>query len=108
MSSEGRAITVLAGGREGKVFEDDLDLERNYSISNSAGHFATMLTLSSDRFAEQHPEQSFIHGFPGLVSTGLLGRSATGVLGGFFREQHSGGSWSLDGDGTAKNIGALD
>lgn len=76
MSKNGRAISVLAGGLEGKIFEDDLDLEHNYSVTNSAGHFAAMMTLAYDRMAEQNPEKSFIHPFPGLVNTGLLWRSA--------------------------------
>lgn len=85
MSSNARAVTILAGGQEGKIFEDDLDLERNYSIPNSAGHFASLLSLTTDAFAAQNPEKTFVHVFPGLVSTGLLGRSATGALGVLFR-----------------------
>ena len=130
MSPHGRAISILAGGQEGKIFEDDLDLERNYSIPNSMGHFAAMHTLAFDKLAAQNPEKGFLHVFPGLVSTGLLGRSATGVLGMLFRyvvepvlalfatkpeemgervlyygtsEQYAKGSWALDWDGTAKN-----
>lgn len=87
MSSTGRAITVLAGTQEGKVFEDDLDLERNYSIPNTMAHFATLMTLSYDHLAAQqeNTDKTFIHVFPGLVSTGLLGRSASGILGYLFR-----------------------
>ena len=85
MSKNARAVTVLAGGQEGKIFEDDLDLERNYSVTNSAGHFAAMLSLTNDKLAEQNPERGFTHVFPGVVSTELLGNSATGVLGYFFR-----------------------
>ena len=129
MSKNARAVTVLAGGQEGKIFEDDLDLEHNYSIGNSAGHFAAMLSLTNDKFAEQNPEKGFVHVFPGVVSTGLLGSSATGVLGYLFRwivqpilslfatkpeeagermlyygtsEQYANGSKILDADGTEK------
>lgn len=129
MSKNARAVTVLAGGQEGKIFEDDLDLERNYSVGNSAGHFAAMLSLTNDKLAEQNPEKSFVHVFPGVVSTGLLGNSATGVLGYFFRwviqpilslfvtkpeeagermlyygtsDQYATGSKILDSDGTEK------
>lgn len=129
MSKNGRAVTVLAGGQEGKIFEGDLDLQRNYSVANSAGHFSAMLSLTNDRFAEQNPEKGFVHVFPGLVSTGLLGNSATGVLGYIFRwivqpvmslfatkpgdagermlyygtsEQYATGSKILDSDGTER------
>ncbi|KAK5121687.1 hypothetical protein LTR85_004859 [Meristemomyces frigidus] len=125
----GRVVSVLAGGQEGKILEDDLDLERNYSIMQSASQFATMMTLSFDHLAVQSPQLGFIHVYPGLVSTGLLGRSATGILGYLFRYvlepvlglfaskpgevgermlyygtsgQYATGSWSLDWDGKAK------
>ena len=134
MSRNGRAISVLAGGQEGKIFEDDLDLERNYSIVNAAGQMVTMMTLSYDKFAQQNPEKSFIHAYPGLVSTNILANSAKGILGLFFQyivqpilsffaltplevgermlyygtsEQFSRGSWALDQNGTAQNVKAL-
>ena len=134
MSTNARVVTVLAGGQEGKIFEDDLDLERNYSIGNSTAHFASMLSLANDQFAEQNPEMGFVHVFPGLVSTGLLGNSATGVLGVLFRwvvqpvlslfamrpeeagermlyygtsEQYARGSKILDSDGSEKAEKAL-
>ncbi|RMZ08623.1 hypothetical protein D0862_03892 [Hortaea werneckii] len=81
MSEHARVLSILAGGQEGKIIEDDLDLERNYSIPASMAQFASMTTLSFDHLAKARPEKSFIHVFPGLTSTGLLGRSATGVLG---------------------------
>lgn len=130
MSAHGRAISVLAGSKEGKIFEDDLDLERNYTTMNAMGHFAALHTLSYDKLAEQNPERGFVHVYPGLVNTGILGKSATGILGFFFTyvlqpllspfatspgqsgelmlylgtsEQYAKGSWAVDSDGTAKN-----
>ncbi|KAI7499615.1 hypothetical protein KC367_g4313 [Hortaea werneckii] len=81
MSEHARVLSILAGGQEGKIVEDDLDLERNYSIPASMAQFASMTTLSFDHLAREDPKKSFIHVFPGLTSTGLLGRSATEVLG---------------------------
>ena len=129
MTKNARAVSVLGAGKEGKIFEDDMDLERNYSIPNSMGHFGTLMSLSYDKLAEQNPEKAFIHTYPGLVSSGLLGKSATGVLSMLFRyivepifslfaltpeeagertlyagtsEQYAKGSWTLDWDGTPK------
>ncbi|GIZ44733.1 hypothetical protein CKM354_000792400 [Cercospora kikuchii] len=129
MSSSARTISILAGGKEGKIFEDDLDLKKNYSVGNAAGQFATMMTLSFDNFSSQSENsgKGFVHVFPGLTSTGLLGRSAKGVLGIGMRwvvepllgalvmgkaedvgermlfyamsEEFGKGSWSLDWDG---------
>ena len=76
MAPGATAVSVLAGGMEGYIFEDDLDLERNYTIPNTMGHFASLHTLAYDKLAEQHPDKGFVHYSPGFVSTGLLGRSA--------------------------------
>ncbi|GAB1732894.1 hypothetical protein NU195Hw_g3018t1 [Hortaea werneckii] len=81
MSSHARVLSILAGGKEGRIIEDDLDLERYYSIPASMAQFASMTSLSFDYLAREYPRKSFVHVFPGLTSTGLLGRSATGVLG---------------------------
>ncbi|KAK5713894.1 hypothetical protein LTR17_017393 [Elasticomyces elasticus] len=134
MATHGRVISILAGGQEGKILEDDLDLERNYTIPQSAAQFASMMTLSFDHLAAQNAGKAFIHAFPGLTSTGLLGRSATGVLGVVFRwvlepllglfsakapdvgermlyygtaAEFAEGSWALDEKGVSKEVEAL-
>lgn len=133
-ANEARIVGILAGGQEAKIIEDDLDLAKSYSVGNAMGHPASMLTLSWDAFAEQNPDKAFLHVFPGLTSTGLLGRSATGVLGVFMRwvvepmlkltaskpedigermlfyataAEFAKGSWSLDWDGTPKENAVL-
>ncbi|KAI5361818.1 Putative short-chain dehydrogenase/reductase SDR, NAD(P)-binding domain superfamily [Septoria linicola] len=134
-SQNARIVSVLAGGKEGNLFEDDLDLKQNYSVGNAAAQFATMTTLSFDALAGHYPEKAFIHVFPGLTSTGLLGRSAKGLLGVVMRwvlepaislfasrpedvgermlyyataEDFANGSLSLDWDGTSKENEALE
>jgi len=137
LSSTARVISILAGGKEGKIFEDDLDLERNYSVGNAAAHFGSLMTLSWDHLAARPEKEgrSFVHIFPGLVSTGLLGRSAKGALGVFLRwvvepvlslfvarpeevgermvfvattqEGYGKGSWSLDWDGKTMEVDVL-
>lgn len=44
-------MSILAGGKEGEMIEDDLDLEHNYSMAQSAAQFASMTTLSFDHLA---------------------------------------------------------
>lgn len=77
MSERARIVSILAGGMEGKIFESDLDLRQrgNYSLLNSLGHFTTLLTLTHDALASQHPSKSFLHIYPGFVNTGVLARS---------------------------------
>jgi hypothetical protein len=74
---------VLAGGKEGKIIEDDLDLEMNYSIPASAAQFGSFTMISHDYLAALSGDsgRQFSHVSPDLVKTGLLGRSAKGVLG---------------------------
>lgn len=120
-------VSVLAGSKEGKLFEDDLALKRNYSLMNLRAQFSTMMTLSHDALAAENVDMSFVHVFPGRVKTGIFQRSINGwllwvicaylveplmFLGGLSAEESgertlwmamSGtfgkGSWSLDYDG---------
>ena len=66
-----RVLSILAGGKEGHIFQDDLPLERNYSIMNLRGQFASLMTLSFDTFASRTPGMIFLHIHPGRVSTSL-------------------------------------
>lgn len=78
-----RVVSILAGGQEGKLHEEDLDLRKpgNYSVVNAAVHSATMLTLTFEHLARENPRISFVHAFPGWVATPLLSRGSTGLLG---------------------------
>lgn len=133
MTPNERVISVLAGGWEGKLFEDDLDLEQNYSFRNAMGHFTTTMTLAYDKLAEDNPEKGFLNVYPGFVDTGSLGRNYTGVVGFMIRmveaiiswfiitpeeagerilyygttEQYAKGCWTLDWDGTPKTAKVL-
>ncbi|GJN76103.1 NAD(P)-binding protein [Purpureocillium lilacinum] len=82
-SSSAHVMSVLAGGLEGPINEDDLSLSdpKNFSVSAGNSHSATMLTLSFEHLARENPTVSFVHAFPGLVSTPLLGRTSSGLIG---------------------------
>ncbi|KAI5462034.1 hypothetical protein BGZ63DRAFT_354472 [Mariannaea sp. PMI_226] len=76
-------VNILAGGQEGPLVEDDLDLAQpgNFSFVRSSVHSATMLTLTLERFASENPKISFVHAFPGLTSTPTLTRGSSGLVG---------------------------
>ena len=127
MKPNAKIISVMAGSKEGKLFEDDLSLDRNYTLLNLRGQFATMMTISQDQLAAENPDMGFVHVFPGRVKTGLLQRSVQGwflwaliyylveplmFLGGITPEESGArilwmalgpefdkGAWSLDFDG---------
>ncbi|OKL60856.1 hypothetical protein UA08_03299 [Talaromyces atroroseus] len=66
-----RVISVLGAGHEGKLVDGDkdLDLQKNYSLSNAANHSITMTSLSMIQLAAANPRISFIHSAPGGVNT---------------------------------------
>ena len=66
-----RIMNILAGGKEGQLDLDDLALrdEKKYGIGPAAVHSSTMLTLTMHKLAKENPNVSFVHTFPGLVST---------------------------------------
>ncbi|KAI9814266.1 MAG: hypothetical protein M1827_003432 [Pycnora praestabilis] len=71
-----RVVSVLGGGKEAWILEDDLYLRKvsNYTWSNANNHSATMNTLALKKFADDNPDVGFVHVFPGAVNTPLLTR----------------------------------
>lgn len=80
-----RVVSVLAAGYEGPLVEDDLELKKNYSIGNAAGHGSTMTALAFEKLAQENPDVGFVHVYPGLVRTNLMVNSTSGLLGIFMR-----------------------
>jgi hypothetical protein len=76
-----RVVSILAGGKEIKIEEDNLDLQKEFSFSSSNGYPATMTSLAFEFLASQHPSISFLHVFPGIVATPLMKKSMGSVVG---------------------------
>ncbi|KAJ5655733.1 hypothetical protein N7507_007683 [Penicillium longicatenatum] len=72
-----RVVSVLAGGLERPLNENDLDLRdpKNWSFWNSSVHSGTMGTLALEIFAQANPRLSIVHWFPGTVATPGLARA---------------------------------
>lgn len=66
-----RVVSVMAGGKEGEVFEDDWEAW-NVPLTKNRGHLCSMLTISLMALSKKAPDVSFIHNFPGSVSTNLV------------------------------------
>ncbi|TVY81233.1 Oxidoreductase andH [Lachnellula suecica] len=73
-----RVVTVLAGGKEGQIFQDDFQ-GRKVPMASGRGHSAAMTTLSLEIMAQKAPNVSFLHVYPGFVKTGIS-RGSTGAL----------------------------
>lgn len=73
-SESARVISVLAPGREGNLFTDDLGLAKpaNFSLRNVESHTVTMTSLAFEELSLQNPEIGWIHASPGVVVTSLM------------------------------------
>ncbi|KAF9887243.1 hypothetical protein FE257_010371 [Aspergillus nanangensis] len=76
-----RVVTVLAGGQEGKISEDNLDLQKAWSFGAAASYAATMNSLAVEYLASENPTISFAHVFPGIVRTPLMKTTLGSVAG---------------------------
>ncbi|KAK3074272.1 hypothetical protein LTR53_003433 [Teratosphaeriaceae sp. CCFEE 6253] len=74
-----RVISILAGGLEGTLIADDLDPARHYSLTHAAAQSASLMTLSRDPLATQHPAESSVHAYPGARGDGLAWPQRDGV-----------------------------
>ncbi len=64
-----RVISVLAPGTESTFNPSDIGLRTTFSLANAASHAAVMNDFYFEQAAKQHPTVSFIHSYPGFVST---------------------------------------
>ncbi len=78
-------VSVLAGGLEAAINEKDLSLSgpKAFSLAASNNHTTTMMTLSLEHLAREYPRVSFVHTFPGIVATPLLGKTSNNFFLGF-------------------------
>ncbi|GKZ20912.1 hypothetical protein AbraIFM66951_003829 [Aspergillus brasiliensis] len=70
-----RVVSILAGGQEGTIEEDNFDLTKSWSFTKSNTYGATLNSLAIEHLATAHPTVSFLHVFPGIVRTPLMNAS---------------------------------
>ncbi|RFU32966.1 hypothetical protein B7463_g3378, partial [Scytalidium lignicola] len=73
-----RVVSVLAGGLEpAAIHLDDLDLKKpgNFGM-NAQMHYAAMNTTTLEKLANDNPNVTFIHSWPGWVNTGNVRRGS--------------------------------
>lgn len=73
-----RVVSVLGGGilEKASIDLDDLDLKKpeNFGIINAQASYATMNTTTLEKLANDNPNVTFIHSWPGWVNTGNVRR----------------------------------
>ncbi|KAF7626458.1 putative short-chain dehydrogenases/reductase [Aspergillus flavus] len=76
-----RVVSVLAAGQEGKIEEDNLDLQKSWSIMKAGMYAATLNSLAAEHLATLYPSISFVHVFPGIVRTPLMNKTMGSIAG---------------------------
>ncbi|KAB8258620.1 hypothetical protein BDV32DRAFT_139510 [Aspergillus pseudonomiae] len=76
-----RVVSVLAAGQEGKIEEDNFDLQKFWSFMKSNTYAATMNSLAVEHLATLYPSISFVHVFPGIVRTPLMNKTIGWIAG---------------------------
>ncbi|KAI1431665.1 hypothetical protein GGR50DRAFT_52447 [Xylaria sp. CBS 124048] len=91
-SEAGRVVSVLGGGMEraSAINLNDLDLKkpRNFSGLAAQTQYVAMNTTALDMLANQNPDVTFVHSWPGWVNTGNARRGLVdpnSVMGWFVR-----------------------
>lgn len=80
-----RVVSVLSGGLErGTINLDDIDLKKpgNFSGIKAQVQYGAMNTTTLEKLANDNPDVTFIHSWPGAVSTGNVrrGRDPNSIL----------------------------
>jgi len=79
-----RVLSVLNGGKEKPMNDEDLGLEKNCTTRAIMAHTITMNSLAFEHLAKNDKAITFLHAAPGLVKTeifsGLPVPVSTGVL----------------------------
>lgn len=74
-----RVVSVFAATKEGPLFADDLNGTK-VPVIKARGHAASLVTAGMLRLAQQAPDVSFVHTFPGPVKSGIA-RDMPGMVG---------------------------
>ncbi|OBT65010.1 hypothetical protein VE03_05663 [Pseudogymnoascus sp. 23342-1-I1] len=69
-SSRPRVLTLLNGGKEKPMFDNDIGLEKRWSADAVITHTTTMTSLALGHLAKDDERITFLHVFPGLVNSG--------------------------------------
>ena len=73
-SSRPRVLSVLNGGNEKALHEQDLGLHEHWSPISVINHTTIMTTLAFEHLADNNSRFAFLHSAPGLVKTDIFAR----------------------------------
>jgi NAD(P)-dependent dehydrogenase (short-subunit alcohol dehydrogenase family) len=76
-ASSPRVVSVLGGGMERTIIDwDDLDMKKpgNFNFLKAQMQYGCMNTVTLEKLANENPNITFIHSWPGWVNTGNVRR----------------------------------
>ncbi|XXG98992.1 hypothetical protein Hte_005325 [Hypoxylon texense] len=72
--AECKVLSVLNGGKEKRIDEQDIGLQKNWSLFSVVKHTTLMTSLAFDHLAAQNDQITFMHNYPSLVKSDNLRR----------------------------------
>lgn len=73
-SQHPHVLSVLNGGKEKAIYDNNIGLAKNWSPIAVINHTTTMTTLSFEYLSENNEQITFMHAFPGWVQTDIFAR----------------------------------
>ena len=73
-SPQPRVLSVLNGGKEKLMCDEDIGLEHHWSTFAVINHTVTMTSLAFEHFAKTDEQIIFLHAAPGLVKTKIFAK----------------------------------
>ncbi|KAJ3527087.1 hypothetical protein NMY22_g9911 [Coprinellus aureogranulatus] len=77
---DAKVFSVMAASRGGAINLDDLGLKKTYSVTTSALTAPTYNDLMMEAYAEQNPDITFTHAYPGPVATNFAAASESRTM----------------------------
>ncbi|XXG98987.1 hypothetical protein Hte_005320 [Hypoxylon texense] len=68
-STRPRVLSVLNGGKETRISEQDIGLDKNWSVMAVVNHTTLLTSLAFDGIASENPKLTLMHNAPGLVES---------------------------------------
>lgn len=75
-----RVVSSFTGAKEGRVYDNDWQAKEEVPFTAARGHGATMMTLGLEALANEAPDVSFVHAFPGKVKTNIIRSDDSAIL----------------------------
>ncbi|KAJ7249821.1 NAD-P-binding protein [Mycena rebaudengoi] len=77
---DAKVISILKAGSGGPIDPDNFGLKKNFSFGTFKNEIPAYHDAMIESFAEQEPEMTFLHSYPGTVITGLWNAADSAII----------------------------